>query len=509
MLLGPTTRCESIIALPSWLTVLAPRLLRKVCVARLAAGVSLIAASLSSLTGCSSGMTSTAQTGPVPGGSTAVTLLVSSTANDQLTEFRLTIVSLTLTNQAGSAVTVFTNSSAASDPHQYTEFIHLNGNSEPFAGVSIPQDMYTAATLTCGQAEFTFLSNSQGSVSVNTNSDFCGTGGASVAINLPSPITISGAAMGLALDLQASQSASFSPNPPPAVFSITPVFTLTPVAISAQPTDDRNGKETGFTGRVASVDSAANSFTITIPDRSTLILHSGTETVMQGIAGFSALTPGMFVNLDAEIQADGSLLATRIEVNDASARNVLTGPLLQTSLPLAASGAINPEGRQQQGDDLSVNPTTLEEYQFDSSTVFSTSGQFSNLKNLPFPASFEATSLALGQNISVFSPALTLVANPLTKATTVTLEPQTLNGAVTAASTGGGFQVYTLSLAPYDPISLISGASTVMVYVDTNAHVLTSAPITPGSTVRFTGLLFNDQGTLRMDANQANDGVTE
>jgi hypothetical protein len=48
-----------------------------------------------------------------------------------------------------------------------------------------------------------------------------------------------------------------------------------------------------------------------------------------------------------------------------------------------------------------------------------------------------------------------------------------------------------------------------VVYVDSNTQLLNSEPIAVGSPLRFNGLVFNDNGTLRMDCAQVSDGVTE
>ncbi len=48
-----------------------------------------------------------------------------------------------------------------------------------------------------------------------------------------------------------------------------------------------------------------------------------------------------------------------------------------------------------------------------------------------------------------------------------------------------------------------------MVYADSNTQMLNTSPITVGSVVRFYGLVFNDNGTLRMDCAEINDGVPE
>jgi hypothetical protein len=53
----------------------------------------------------------------------------------------------------------------------------------------------------------------------------------------------------------------------------------------------------------------------------------------------------------------------------------------------------------------------------------------------------------------------------------------------------------------------LNSPATVLVYADANAQLLNSTPINPGSVLRFTGLIFDDNGTLRMDCGQILDGV--
>jgi hypothetical protein len=75
-----------------------------------------------------------------------------------------------------------------------------------------------------------------------------------------------------------------------------------------------------------------------------------------------------------------------------------------------------------------------------------------------------------------------------------------------------------VSLAPYDLLALLAtqpGQTTLLtnpgvieVYADTNTVMLTGSAPAPGDTLRFYGLVFNDQGTLRMDCAQISPGVT-
>jgi hypothetical protein len=125
-----------------------------------------------------------------------------------------------------------------------------------------------------------------------------------------------------------------------------------------------------------------------------------------------------------------------------------------------------------------------------------------------------------GQNIAVYSLALTdFYGGDYTAATTITLMPQTINGRVTGSSVSGTFTDYSVSLAPYDlfpnlavqqgQTTQLNDPSDVEVYVDSDTQLLNSQPLAESGTFRFYGLVFNDNGTLRMDCAQVNDGVNE
>jgi len=49
----------------------------------------------------------------------------------------------------------------------------------------------------------------------------------------------------------------------------------------------------------------------------------------------------------------------------------------------------------------------------------------------------------------------------------------------------------------------------VVVYVDSSVQMLNSTWLAVGNTLRFYGLVFNDNGTLKMDCAQIADGVTQ
>ena len=447
-------------------------------------------------------------------GNTAVSVFLSGTANAELAEYDIQLQSITLTNQAGTSVTLL----SAPQP---SEFIHLNGQIEPLVTVTVPQDTYTAANVTLATPEFinTQYEPTQNALAICEN----GSGNPTITVNLPSPITVTGDNMGLVLNLQVSQSTGPFSCSPYTGATPSPTFNLTPLAISAQATNPANGKVIGMEASVASIASSGASLTLSVTagpfGNRTLSASTNDSTVFQGIGNASALAAGMFVNLDGTVQSDGSLLASRIEVENPSAINIWTGPLLQVD---SIVPVLLMYGRQEQGP-LFTGPNGNSGVYMDipffdfSAATFGTSGQISNLQTLPFVPTFNDTNLVAGQTVDITSPDFVFGGGLYTPANTITLIPQTVNGTVESTSTSGNFTIYTVLLAPYDQfpnlaqqsyqVSTITNPSEVEVYVDSNTQKLNTQTLATGNTFRFYGLVFNDSGTLRMDCVQLIDGV--
>ncbi|MFZ0863545.1 MAG: DUF5666 domain-containing protein [Candidatus Sulfotelmatobacter sp.] len=471
-------------------------------------------------TACGSGGSSGS---PKLTGNTSVTVLLSSTANDQLSEFDLGFQSITLTSQSGKTATLL--SSSTSGPPVGAEFMHINGTAEPLVTASLPQDVYTGATVTLGAGDFVCLAlgpvDGQESLSTATYSDL-GTLPYTVSLTLATPLTITGTSMDLLLDLLVSQSATvgdclnvdgFSG------FSMTPTFSLTPLTLGSSPTNSANGKVMGVDGEITAIRSSGNSLTLSIPDYVPvaaplpIAVRSDGNTMYQGISGLSALTVGAFVDLDGAIQSDGSLLAIRIAVEDRSAVDVFRGPLMEVTPSVSA---LFMHAREMQGAGLPGFPSG-ESLSFNyGSAAFQISGQLTNVGSLPFVPSFNGSNMVPGQEVYV-STASFPNGGPYPVATTMTLMPQTINGTVTASSPSGNFTDYTVSLASYDLFPMLAvqpqqttvenNPSQVEVYVDSSTQLLNTQSLAAGSTLRFYGLVFNDNGTLRMDCAQVNDGV--
>ena len=480
------------------------------------------------LAGCGGGGLSPSP-GPKPIGNTSVTLLATSTANNKLSEFTLGINSVTLTSSSGNTVTL------QAMPQDAAEFISVNGTAAPLLTTNVPQGVYTSATASIGGSAFACVYLNPSTLGI-VDAYFVDqtTQPAQVTVNLPAPITVSGTAMGLALNLLVPQSATWSagscsqPQNPNAVdsYTIAPTFNLTPVTIAPHPTDRTNGKAVGLFGLVASIDSAGSSFNVETEGGPFSFTPPGFKgpnwsvstngsTIYQGISGFSQLAVGMPVDLDLAIQSDGSLLATRISVYDANESNLAIwyGPLQfkDEYVPAMFDFALHSQGH------FYLNGAAG--FSFGNAT-FLTSGQFNNLKSLPFTASFSGASMVAGQNVFISSHATSISPEPVyIPAATITLLPQTLNGTVSAIDNRSNFTAYTVTLPPYNLFSELAtqpGQATqltnprqVVIYADDNTRLLNSNPPVVGSLLRFYGLVFNDSGTLRMDCAQISDGVRE
>jgi len=470
-------------------------------------------------TGCGSGGTSSG--GPKLTGNTSVTLVVSSTANNELSRFGIGLTGITLTNQSGKTVTLFATPQGTD---QVSEFIHVNGGADPLLTVSVPQDVYTAATVDVGRSYFACVTRvPAGGIEIH----FFGYGTTSdnapqtnVTVDLPSPITISGDSMGLSLDLQVAQSATYSSCYDPNgqyTFSIQPTFALSPLTFSSQPTNPRNGKVRQLGGQIGAIGTSGNSLTLALPEGPrNLSINANGNTVYQGVGSFSGLAVGMFLDMDVAIQRDGSLLASRIAVADPVAVDMLKGSVLfvspyQPAIPEPSAEFFN---QASQG----AEPIPLAWPYGTASSLFQISGEIHNLQSLPFVAAFDGSNMVAGQQVFVSSQSTQINAGVDPVATTITLMPQTINGTVVASAASGNFTDYTVSLASYNlfptlavqpgQTTLLANPSQVEVYVDSNTQKINTQPLAPGNTLRFYGLVFNDNGTLRMDCAQVNDGVT-
>jgi len=469
------------------------------------------------LMGCGGGSSSPASATltPPPVANTSVTLLASGTANDRVVQAGLTLNSLTLTNVAGKTVTVL------STP-QHAEFVHLNGSVESLVTVEVPQGRYTSASATLGNSGFgCVLLGPTGGIVAGSYA----TVAATPTMTLSEPLVVGDTPIALVLNLVVSPSQAaavcdglYAGQPPSPVETITPAFNLSGYATAGQAGSSYNGAETNLIGVISAITMNGSGFSVTGADGPVWSVATNGSTVFQGVTGFSNLAAGMSVNFDAALQPDGSLLASRIEVTDTNTADltIMRGPstFLSAAEPEMDLFITESAGTLFAG----AQPLGAWSFGFGADTLFKVSAQMSNLSNLPFSPGFNGINMVAGQSIYVSTHAADFPDAPdLVSVTTVTLVPQTINGTVTEVSSAGSFTTYTVALASYATFAalaqqpgqttVLANPGSVVVYVDGNTRMLNSAPMAVGSLLRFGGLVFNDNGTLRMDCAEVLDGV--
>ena len=477
-----------------------------------------------SLAACGSGSGGTSGGGPVPGGTSTVVVQLTSTANDQLSDYWTGVATISLIDKSGNTVAIFNSPNAYNSG---VEWMHLNGAAEPFyTAAAVPQGTYPGAVVTVGGCHFTLVTWGTPTSPVGLSTDTyaqgtCSEGTGNTTVNLPAPIVVSGDATVLNLDLQVGSSWAITqaatPDNPFTTYTINPTFTLTQVPLALAPTNLTNGLLRGVSAQVTSVSANPASATITLATNATFTVIPLPTATYQGISDFSALAANEIVNMDLAVQPDGSLAATRVEVDDPASVYTDVGWYITADSPLGnyTMQTTQPEGCQ----DFQQFPPCTSLLDWDTNTSFGISGQLTNLSNLPFTPVFDNSNATPAQNVSgsIYGSA---PPDGAPYAQVLTLEPQTLNGTVQSMTTQNGFAVYTVSLAAYDlfPITQqnyslylvpVTNPTTITVYADQNTQFLNTGLVEQGQLLRFRGVVFNDNGVLQMDCNEVLDGVTE
>jgi hypothetical protein len=280
--------------------------------------------------------------------------------------------------------------------------------------------------------------------------------------------------------------------------TVTPTFNVTQVNVVPQPTSAANGKVQGVFGKV--VSTSGTTLVIVLPSGQQLSLVTNSSTVLQGFTQLSALTAGEVVDADVALLPDGTLVALRIHLFPTTVLELFLGPVTSTTgspvtsftqverqvlLPSATTGALTATN--------TVNVTA--------GTTFGLAPQVGTLPALPFTPVFSAATLIAGQNVAVTpTAAVTSITGTTFTANSVTLIPQTIDGTIVAIAIIGGQTVTQVALPSGSWLAKLTGQTTVYVYEGFSTQMLNAVPPTATSLVRFNGLLFNDNGVLRMVA---------
>ena len=448
------------------------------------------------LTACGGGNSSTSGTGsnPTPTAKTPVQVNMGDSPADWMLAFSMNITSMSLTGSNGSATVV-----SSSTP---MEMMHLMGSMQPLAMVSAPQGTYTGAAIMIGSATVMYMDPTTKAAVQATIP-----GPMTANVTFSSPITVGSTpmAMGFDLDLASSVTASSGGN-----LSMNPVFHVSSgMQGSGNALDPTNGGIQQMMGTVSSV--SGSSFTMTsMQAAQNFTFATNSSTVFDGTS-MSSMSGGMLAIVDATMQADGSMLATKVQSmmgsGGAMGGGIITAVTGQppTSLTMVMQ---NGAGTGMMSSYLAAGVTI----DLNGSTTFRIDEDNMDMSGLPFTPVFDASHVYVGQSVMPISSGGMMsggggmmgggsMAGTMT-ASNLELEPQGLSGTVATTITSGAATSFTLTLPSDSAFTTLSGATKVTVYQQTGTTISSGSSIPSGSTMHAFGLLFFDGGQWKMVASR-------
>ena len=439
--------------------------------------------------------TSTTQP-PVTAQKTSVQVNIGDAPSDWMLAFSMNISSMSLTGSNGSAAVVSTSVPV--------EMMHLMGMMQPLNMVNAPQGTYTAASITIGSATVMYMDPTTKAAVQKTIS-----GPISATVSFGTPVTVGSTPMAMGFDLDLSKSVTMDSG---GNMAMNPVFHVTSgMQGSGNPMDPSNGGIQEMMGAVSSVSGSSFGM-MSMQAAQSLTFATNSSTVFEGTS-MSGMNNGMLLIVDATLQSDGSLMATKVQsmMNSAGVMGggVITAVTGQppTSLTMvmqngAGSGMMSSAFAA--GVTIDMNGSTT--YEIDQDNM--------DMSSLPFTPAFDSSNIHAGQSVMPISSSAMMaggmgggmmgggnMAGTIT-ATGVELEPQGISGTVATAITSGGQTSFTMALPTGCAFYTLTGATSVTIYQQPKTVISTGSSIASGSTVHAFGLMFFDNGQWKMVASR-------
>ena len=357
----------------------------------------LLAVLLLPLAGCGNNSTNVTS-GNFNGGTGTVVVLATDSPRCDVTSFRTTITSLTLTPQSGGTpVSVIASSSQVT-----LDWASLRDFNALIANAGIPAGTYNTLSLTLSNpeliaADYTAIPPSASSIAVTLSSSTL-----EIALSPVLSVPADGTAA-VTVDFNLLNSLGTDSTTGALTGKVTPSFTATPVALSTF-------------GRLQNLHGLVQSFSTTASGSFTgsLVVSNGVSpagvsvnvtdsTVLNGVASLGEILLGTFVEIDASVDSSGNIVASSITAEDqeniATQRAAFIGQI--TSVTRLGTGAVSdftmivreefPDVSADIPLDSSQAVTVL------SNTNFNVSAPSANHASVPF----DATALTVGQEVVV------------------------------------------------------------------------------------------------------------
>jgi len=248
-----------------------------------------------------------------------------------------------------------------------------------------------------------------------------------------------------------------------------------------------------------------------------LTFNTDSNTKFTGITGLSQLTTGQLGVVDGSLQSNGSFLAGNVKASSLPQFAFHTQGLLTARIPAAPGDVTNFQmaareltggGLQSNflGNGLNIAVTNTG----NTPTVYVINQAGVDLTNLPFTATFDATTVVPGQAVEASSTGQLLPASTTfsgvgafpsqlvfgeVSTLEVDLQQQSLSG--TGSNLTGN--TFTLTLTSDSVFATLTGATTAVVYIQPDTQSI-GITVADGASVTVHGLLFKDSSTYRLVA---------
>jgi Domain of unknown function (DUF4382)/Domain of unknown function (DUF5666) len=369
--------------------------------------------------------------------------------------FDVTINSITLNGSNGSPQVLSTATTV--------DFARLLGLRSPLGFNSVPAGTYNSATFSLSKPVISYVDMTTNPPTLSTiNGQFSPTTGTTtqttVTVNFPSAMVVGNNGLaGLRMEFDIRQSLAVDSNG-----QVTGMVNPT-IYASAVTASDPGGEVTDLMGGLVSVTAAGNSFVLQGPYGHQLTVDVNGSTQFNSGWSINNLAAPAFVAVQGWFQADGSLLASNVEVITTSqaflsgrvlAVNPTTGPVQQITLWAGETSA-----------DLVSEVDTIQTIDVSAVTQYDTCF----FDNLFTNALFNDSTVIVGQRIfiggsysnSVFTPQM------------ISLRFQGVYGTLTPASVNiissniGTFQLQNNALIGYSlggaPLTVATGNGTLFI----------------------------------------------
>ncbi|MGC1646299.1 MAG: DUF4382 domain-containing protein, partial [Candidatus Sulfotelmatobacter sp.] len=231
--------------------------------------------------------------------------------------FQVTLDSITLNGAS--------NSPQVLAQPETVDFARLVGLRSPLAFNAIPADTYTSATFVLASPVISWVDMTQTPPALGTpiNGTFPNNQNPySVTVNFPTPMVVNANGLaGLRMEFDIRQSVAVNGSGQ-VTGAVNPL-----IYVKATKASDPDGQVTDLMGGLVSVNAAGNSFLLQGPYGRQLTVYVNNSTLFNSGWSINNMATPEFVAVQGAFQADGSLMATGVEVIT-TAQSFLSGRVL-------------------------------------------------------------------------------------------------------------------------------------------------------------------------------------